>query len=95
MNYINSSKNFNYFERWKSSKIENQKLWRLLEESNQTISHKIKDYKAETELLTNLLLEIMPVVKNQFNLDDYQSRDFKSIRKDNSIKNKENLLLKI
>jgi hypothetical protein len=49
----------------------------LLEDTNITITNKIKQYKQETELLTNLLLEVLPVVKNQLKLEDYQSTDFR------------------
>jgi len=77
-------------KRWKW-KI--NKLIQLLDNSNQTIISKIKDYKKETEILTNLLLQIMPLVKNQFSLEDYHSKDFKNINKGKFIINKENYIL--
>jgi hypothetical protein len=68
---------------------------KLLEDTNITITNKIKQYKQETELLTSLLLEIMPVVKNQLKLDDYQSTDLRKIGDSSCIKTKEKLLSKI
>lgn len=95
MNSITSDKDKNFHERWKVAKNENKKLMKLLEDSNITITNKIKQYKMETELLTSLLLEIMPVVKNQLKLDDYQSTDLRKIGDSSCIKTKEKLLSKI
>mmetsp|Transcript_23722 Transcript_23722/g.23612 ORF Transcript_23722/g.23612 Transcript_23722/m.23612 type:complete len:143 (+) Transcript_23722:521-949(+) len=38
----------------------------------------MQGYKKETELLTKLLLEILPILKAQYNLEEYQSKDFRT-----------------
>lgn len=52
----------------------------------------MKEYRQETEVLSKLLVEILPIVKSQFNLEEYHTRDFKT---PNSSKLKEDLLSKI
>lgn len=66
---------------------ENVKLLKCLDQ--------VQEYRKETDVLSNLLLEIMPLVKSQFNLEEYQSRDFRSPHPQKGLKNKENLLSKI
>lgn len=95
VNSTTSEKDKNYYERWKIAKVENKKLMNLLEDTNITITNKIKQYKQETELLTNLLLEVLPVVKGQLKLEDYQSTDFRKTGDNSWIKAKEKLLTKI
>jgi hypothetical protein len=59
-------------------RAENKKLVDLLEENNLHVSNKLKEYRKETELWSELLLEILPIIKHSVQLDNC---DFLSINK--------------
>lgn len=55
----------------------------------------MQGYKKETELLTKLLLEILPILKAQYNLEEYQSKDFRTGDVEKGIACKKSLLSRL
>lgn len=84
-----------YQERCKMLKNENKKLRELLEENNSTISSKVKENKKELELLSKLLFEVLPMLKNQIKLEEYSSRDFRVIEQQEGTSKKREILQKL
>lgn len=78
VNSITSERDKSYYEKWKQVRAENKKLVDLLEENNLHVSYKLKEYRKETELWSELLLEILPIIKHSVQLDNC---DFLSINK--------------
>lgn len=95
VNSTTSEREKSYYEKWKQVRAENKKLVNLLEENNLHVSNKLKEYRKETEVWSELLLEILPVIKHSLKLDNCDFLSMNKIGDSICLNKKQELLHKI